>query len=152
MYQIAYIIHIIGVVFWVGSFISLGFVLKSLTNVNIEHALTKTLIKKLQQWVTYGVIPASIFVLLSGLYMIMPFSREGIPFYLSFMEQAGSVTILLTILFVTITSKRLTKKIKELPLKKNKPLQTLTKTYANYLFVSAFLSTVVIIVVGFRIV
>ncbi len=92
--------------------------LKSLTNVNIEHALTKTLIKKLQQWVTYGVIPASIFVLLSGLYMIMHFSREGIPFYLSFMEQAGSVTILLTILFVTITSKRLTKKIKELPLKK----------------------------------
>ncbi|GAF23856.1 hypothetical protein JCM19047_3703 [Bacillus sp. JCM 19047] len=68
------------------------------------------------------------------------------------MEQAGSVTILLTILFVTIASKRLTKKIKELPLKKDKPLQTVTKTYANYLFVSAFLSTVVIIVVGLRIV
>ncbi|WP_144560006.1 hypothetical protein [Shouchella miscanthi] len=152
MYQIAYIIHIIGVVFWVGSFVSLGFMLKSLTNVNTEHALSKTLIKKLQQWVTYGVIPASIFVLLSGLYMIMHFSREGIPFYLSFMEQAGSVTILLTILFVTIASKRLTKKIKELPLKKDKPLQTVTKTYANYLFVSAFLSTVVIIVVGLRIV
>ncbi|GAF23857.1 hypothetical protein JCM19047_3704 [Bacillus sp. JCM 19047] len=52
MYQIAYIIHIIGVVFWVGSFVSLGFMLKSLTNVNTEHALSKTLIKKMQQWVT----------------------------------------------------------------------------------------------------
>ena len=152
MYNIFYIVHIIGVVIWIGSFITLGVVLRALTKVDLPKESRKALISRIQGWVTYGIIPSAIFVLISGLYMIMQFERSGLPFYFSFMEQAGSLIILLTVIFVTLISSKLTKKVKGTPLKKEQTLQVSTKRYANYLLTSAVLGTVVIIVVGLRIV
>src|SRR5690606_20012486 len=130
MYSFNYILHIAGVAIWIGSFAALGYLLKTL--VRQENSLVEfsPVIKKIQKWVMMGVIPSLVLILFSGSFMIVQFNRETMPLYLTIMEQGGSLIILLTIIFVSIYSVRLTKKLKGLPLKKEKSLAQLAKMYA----------------------
>ena len=74
------------------------------------------------------------------------------PFYLSMMEQGGTLIILLTILFVSIYNVKLTKKLKVIQLKKDKSLAQITNVYTNFLLISTLLAIGIIVVVGLRIV
>lgn len=152
MYSFNYILHIAGVAIWIGSFAALGYLLKTL--VRQENSLVdfSPVIKKIQKWVMMGVIPSLVLILFSGSFMIVQFNRETMPLYLTIMEQGGSLIILLTIIFVSIYSVRLTKKLKGLPLKKEKSLAQLTKMYAQFLVISAILGIVIVMIVGLRIV
>lgn len=152
MYSFNYILHIAGVAIWIGSFAALGYLLKTL--VRQENSLVdfSPVIKKIQKWVMMGVIPSLVLILFSGSFMIVQFNRETMPLYLTIMEQGGSLIILLTIIFVSIYSVRLTKKLKGLPLKKEKSLAQLAKMYAQFLVISAILGIVIIMIVGLRIV
>lgn len=84
--------------------------------------------------------------------MILQFNRDSLPLYLTLMEQAGTLAIVISIVFVSIYSVRLTRKLKNIPLKKERTLSALTKTYANFLFVSTVLGTIIVIIVGLRLV
>jgi len=152
MYSFNYILHIAGVAIWIGSFAALGYLLKTL--VRQENSLVdfSPVIKKIQKWVMMGVIPSLVLILFSGSFMIVQFNRETMPLYLTIMEQGGSLIILLTIIFVSIYSVRLTKKLKGLPLKKEKSLAQLAKMYAQFLVISAILGIVIVMIVGLRIV
>lgn len=152
MYSLSYILHIIGIAVWIGSFSVLGYLLRILAKDETKLDQYTLIIKKTQKWVMWGVIPSLIIILNTGAYMILQFNRDSLPLYLTLMEQAGTLVILISIIFVSIYSVRLTKRFKNIPLKKERTLSTLTKTYANFLFVSTALGTIIVIIVGLRLV
>jgi uncharacterized membrane protein len=150
MYSLSYILHIAGVAIWVGSFFALGYLLRSLANEERKLADFSPVMKRIQKWVMRGVLPSLVLILLSGVYMILQFSRDSMPLYLTIMEQGGSLIILLTIILVSMYSVRLTKKLQGIPLRKERSLAKLTKLYANFLLISTLLGIGIIIVVGLR--
>lgn len=152
MYSFNYIIHIIGVVLWIGSFLGLGYLLRTIASQDKNINSFSAIIKKIQKWVMIGVIPSLVLIVVSGSFMIFQFNRETLPLYLSLMEQGGTLIILLTIIFVSIYSVRLTKKLKGIQMKKDQSLASITKMYANYLLLSSVLGVIIIIIVGLRIV
>lgn len=152
MYSLSYIIHIASVAIWIGSFFALGYLLKSLVNDVRKLDDFAPVTRRIQKWVMLGVFPSLGLILLSGVYMILQFDRDSLPLYLTIMEQGGSLIILLTILLVSVYSVRLTKKLKGIPLKKEKTLAEITKVYANYLLISTLLGVGIVIVVGLRLV
>src|SRR5690606_20060821 len=97
MYEWSYILHIVGVVIWIGSFIVLGYLLKGLTK-NGSLKDYSFVIKRIQKSVMVGVLPSLVLVLLSGTYMILQLNRDTMPLYLTIMEQGGTLIILLTII------------------------------------------------------
>ena len=145
-------LHIVGVAIWLGSFLALGFLLKSLVKDEKKLADFAPIIERMQKWVMMGVFPSLVLILLSGVYMILQFSRDSMPLYLTIMEQGGTLIILLTIIIVSIYSVRLTKKLQGIPLKKEKTLVGLTKIYSNFLLISTLLGIGIVIVVGLRLV
>jgi len=153
MYSTYYIFHIIGVAIWIGSFAALGFLLRSLIK-NKEDELEQYtfVIKRIRLWVNTGVLPSSFIVLITGVFMILQFDHDTLPFYLKFMEQAGSMIILFTIIAVTIYSRKIGKKLDGKLMKKEKNLESLSLMYTNFLFISAGLAAIVVIVTGMRII
>jgi len=145
-------LHIAGIAIWLGSFLALGYLLKSLVKDERKLADFAPVIKRIQKWVMMGVLPSLVLILLSGVYMILQFSRDSMPLYLTIMEQGGTIIILLTIILVSMYSVRLTKKLQGIPLKKEKTLVELTNVYSNFLLVSTLLGIGIIIVVGLRLV
>lgn len=145
-------LHIAGIAIWLGSFLALGYLLKSLVKDERKLADFAPVIKRIQKWVRMGVLPNLVLILLSGVYMILQFSRDSMPLYLTIMEQGGTIIILLTIILVSMYSVRLTKKLQGIPLKKEKTLVELTNVYSNFLLVSTLLGIGIIIVVGLRLV
>lgn len=152
MYSLSYILHVIGVAIWIGSFLVLGYLLKTVINQEKSLVGFSPIIKRIQSWVMLGVLPSLVLILLSGTYMILQFNRDTMPLYLTIMEQGGTLIILLTIILVSIYSVRLTKKLQGITLKKDRSIAQLTKIYANFLLISTLLGIGVIIVVGLRIV
>lgn len=151
MYSLSYILHIVGVALWIGSFAVIGYLLKILTK-NKGLKDFSVIIKRMQKWIMVGVLPSLLLIFLSGTYMIFQFNRDTMPFYLSIMEQGGTLIILLTILFVSIYNVKLTKKLKGIQLKKDKSLAQITNIYTNFLLISTLLAIGIIVVVGLRIV
>lgn len=150
MYSAYYIFHIAGVAVWIGSFAAFGFLLRSLIKNNESLEKYTFVISRIRLWINGGVIPSALIVLITGVLMILQFNRENLPFYLIFMEQAGSLVILFTIIVVSVYSRILRKKLQGLPLKKEKTLESVGLMYTNYLFTSAALALLIIMVVGMR--
>ncbi|SOC41499.1 hypothetical protein [Ureibacillus acetophenoni] len=152
MYSLYYILHIVGIAVWIGSFLVLGYLLKTLAKEQRRLIDLSPVIKKIQKWVMVGVVPSLVLILVSGSFMIFEFNRDSMPLYLKLMEQGGTLIILLTIIFVSIYSVKITKKLQGIQLKKDKSLAQLTKIYANYLLISTLFGIGVVIVVGLRLV
>ena len=150
MYELSYILHIAGVAVWLGSFLALGWLLRSLSKERGKLKSFAPVLRRIQSWVMWGVIPALLVIVLSGVYMILQFERDTLPLYLTLMEQGGTMIILLTIILVSIYSVKLSKKLKGSTLKKDRPLAGITKIYANYLLISTLAGIGIIIVVGLR--
>lgn len=112
MYELSYIVHIVGVALWLGSFLGFGYLLRGLAKGTVNLDTFAPVVRKIQKWVMFGIIPSLILIMTSGIYMIMQFNRDTMPLYLTLMEQMGSLVILLTIALVSVFSARLTKKLK----------------------------------------
>lgn len=151
MYNAYYIFHILGVVLWVGSFTAFGFLLRSLVKSGKGMENYSFVINRIRLWVNYGMNPSALIVMITGVMMILRFNRDTLPFYLTFMEQAGSLAILFSIIAVSIYSRKLRKKLNNLPMKKEKSLESISLHYTNFLLISAALAMVVVVVVGLRI-
>ncbi|MBU9721271.1 MULTISPECIES: hypothetical protein [Bacillaceae] len=151
MYNTYYILHMIGVILWIGSFVAFGYLLRSLVNSEKGMENYTFILNRIRLWVNAGILPSAVIVLITGTLMILQFNRDSMPFYLMFMEQAGSIIILFTVIAMSIYSRKLRKKISGIPMKKEKSLESLSLHYTNYLFASAALAMLVVVVVGLRI-
>lgn len=152
MYNWSYILHIVGVALWLGSFFGFGYLLRGLAKDGEKLKDYSLVIKKIQRWVMFGIQPSLMVILLTGVYMILQFNRDSLPLYLTLMEMGGGTIILITIILVSIFSVRLSKKLQGVPSKKEKSLASLTKLYANFLLVSMLLGIAIVVIVGLRIV
>lgn len=110
MYEWMFFIHLAGLAVWFG--VTLMGVLmllsarKSLAETGVSSIAQQTIrnINRLSH-------PSSFLVLASGLYMILQLDRDGLPFWISFMEQAGGTVILLFIVVMSILGSKLRKKL-----------------------------------------
>ncbi|WP_280770428.1 hypothetical protein [Salipaludibacillus daqingensis] len=152
MYSTYYIFHIVGIALWIGSFAAFGFLLRSLVNQKEPIETYSFVIKRIRLWVNTGVFPSSFIVMITGVLMILQFDRDTLPFYLQFMEQAGSIIILSTIISLAIYSRKISGKLNGKEMKKEKSLESLTLMYTNFLFGSAALALIVVIITGMRII
>jgi uncharacterized membrane protein len=152
MYTFFYFLHVLGVIIWVGAFISFGLLLRSLAKKEQLLDQHQGLLISMNRFVNRGVIPSSIIVLLSGVYLIMQFNRGDLPFYLTFMEQMGSLVILLSVILLTIQSRRINKWFNGDETDRKMSAKALSITYSRYMLGSALLALVVVFVVSMRIV
>ncbi len=115
MYGVLLFLHIAGVVLWLGSVVMAVILLstlkKDLQSPNIAELSTKTI--KLLNRVTH---PTAFLVLLTGIFMLMSdtwgmANHNSFPFWITFMEQAGAITILAFIIAVSIIGKKATKRL-----------------------------------------
>ncbi|GAA0465427.1 MULTISPECIES: hypothetical protein [Alkalibacillus] len=150
MYELSYSLHIVGVALWIGAFIVVGLLLRSLAKSEEELKKHSLVIEKLRRMINWVVLPSGIVVMLTGVYMILQFNRDTLPLYLKLMEEIGGVAILLTVIVVSLYSKKLKKKLQGIELKKDKSLTAITKMYTNFLFISTILSIVVVVIVAMR--
>ncbi|PYZ94802.1 hypothetical protein CR194_04545 [Salipaludibacillus keqinensis] len=150
MYAISYILHIAGIALWFGSFAAFGFLIRSLVKGEETEETYTPVMNKIRLWINVGVLPGAVIVMLTGVYMILQFNREALPFYMIFMEQAGSMVVLLTVIMISLYSRKMKKKLNGETLKKDKTLKSISLMYTNYLFASATLVLLVLVVVGMR--
>ncbi|SER89862.1 hypothetical protein [Salisediminibacterium halotolerans] len=151
MYSLMYILHIAGVALWLGSFAAFGYLLRSLVSSENSLDTYTSVVNKIRIWINAGVLPGAVLVMLTGVFMILQFDRANLPFYLLFMEQAGSIIILFTVIVLSVYSRKLKKKLNGEQLKKEKTLESLSLMYTNYLFTSAALGLVIVIITGMRV-
>ncbi|WP_152559312.1 hypothetical protein [Tumebacillus flagellatus] len=152
MMGILYFLHLAGFTVWLGSMLLLAILLlamrKNLGEWNSKplFLLTASLVK----WVLNG---AALVVLASGVGLVqtLGLTTGNKPFYVSFMEQTGGMTILLFIVLMTWFSNRASKKLRE---DKNQAPGAFPKLLARYsaaLSVFLILGVSVLLVVSFRV-
>lgn len=156
MYELMYFLHLTGVAIWVGAFIAFGLLLRSLVKSKQVEAQS-SIVNQIRRWVNIGIIPSGLIVLVTGVLMIVQFSRDALPMYMILMEQIGSLVILGSVIAISIYSFKLKKQMQAHslndvhPVKKHQSLAHLTSVYSKLLFSSAGLAIVVIVVVSLRI-
>lgn len=110
MYEWMFFIHLAGLAIWFGvtlmGVLMLLSVRKTLAVSGVATVAQQTIrnINRLSH-------PSAFLVLASGLYMILQLDRDGLPFWISFMEQAGGMVILLFIIVMSILGSKLRKKL-----------------------------------------
>lgn len=107
LYNASYFVHIIGIVLWMGSFVSFWFLLRTAVKQDSYEGIGNAIRKN----VNVVIIPATILIVVSGSYMIMQFNRDTMPLYLSLMEMGGTMVILLSIIALSILSRKISKAI-----------------------------------------
>lgn len=110
MYGWMFFIHIAGLAAWFGvtlmGALMLLWVRDKLSESDLSSAAL-TVVKNMNR-ITH---PAAFLVLVSGVFMVMEWSRDGMPFWLSFMERAGGMVILLFLIVLSILGAKLKKKL-----------------------------------------
>ena len=110
MYGLMFFIHLAGLAAWFGVTLMGVLMLLSIRRKLAESdmaSVAQTIIRNMDR-VTH---PSAFLVLASGVYMIMQFDRNGMPLWLTFMERAGGMVILLFIIILSILGVRLKKKL-----------------------------------------
>lgn len=142
VYNVSYFIHVIGIVLWIGSFMSFWFLLRTVVKQDSYEGIGNAIRKN----VNAVIIPASVLVVVSGSYMIMQFNRDSMPLYFSLMEMGGTMVILLSIIALSIISKKITKAVDEA-----KKI-ALYGYYRTTLLLSSVLGTAVVFIVALRLI
>lgn len=110
MYGWMFFIHLAGLAAWFGVTLMGLLMLLSVRGKLAESSYTsvaESIIRNINR-VTH---PAAFLVLLSGVIMIMQWNRDGMPFWLSFMERGGGMVIILFMIVLSILGARLRKKL-----------------------------------------
>jgi hypothetical protein len=105
-------IHLAGLAAWFGVTLMSAFLLMSVKRKAAAADLASSALGTIRIFnqVTH---PAAFLVLLSGVVMIMEWNREGMPFWLTFMERAGGLTALLFMIVLSIMGLGLKKKLQQ---------------------------------------
>jgi len=110
MYGWMLFIHLAGLATWFG--VTLMGVIMLLT---VKGRLAESNLASVAQGTIRNINrvthPAAFLVLASGLYMVMQWDHEDMPFWLAFMERVGGMTILLFMILLSIFGSKLKKKL-----------------------------------------
>jgi protoporphyrinogen IX oxidase len=145
--RIALFIHILFVATWFGGTSLMAMVLRDATRSNqlatMAHAL-----EKVQHWNLTMFIPTAIVVLLSGIYLWLPYAQK--PLWLLVKERFGSLFIILFMLVVTFYGKKLLQQIKANGIDSSKG-QAILKRYILMLNLSVLSMMILIFFVTLKI-
>jgi uncharacterized membrane protein len=101
MYGWMFFIHLASLAAWFGVTLMGVIMLLSMKGKLAESQLT-SVAQNIVRQINRITHPAAFLVLASGLYMIMQWDRNGMPFWLAFMERAGGMVIILFMILVSI--------------------------------------------------
>lgn len=113
MYGFMLFLHLGGLAIWLGSIFTVAMLLISLSK-NIQSADVSAIGARTIKIFNRITHPSSFIVLLSGIIMLMNLGMENhdnFPFWLKFMEMAGSMVILVFIILLSIMGKKTMKRI-----------------------------------------
>lgn len=132
-------LHIIGFTFWLGSLFSVTLVLLTMKKY-LDIVIVRKIIRKVIHTFNAIIYPASVVVLISGIYRVVQkdYSGTANSLWLNYMVVLGTVSVSLTIFLLAILGRRITIL---LPSYK-------TKTAILELRLSAYLSAVLLIMAG----
>ncbi|GAA0351944.1 hypothetical protein [Bacillus horti] len=156
MQSFYYFLHIIGVIIWIGSFIGFGLLLRSLAKKESVEQHTQV-VTKIDQLVKRLILPSALVVMISGVFLILPYDRGSLPLYITLMEQAGSLIILLSIIVLTIQSRKIQKALRqqtdgvEVSSAKKLTLQGVTDVYSKFMLGSAVMASTIVVIVSMKI-
>lgn len=112
MYNWMFFIHLASLATWFGVTLMGMIMLLSVKNKLAEnHASLSSVALSVLRNINRITHPAAFLVLASGLYMIMQWNRDGMPFWLTFMEQAGGLVIILFMILLSIFGARMKKNL-----------------------------------------
>lgn len=152
MYATYYFFHIVGVIIWVGAFISFGLLLRFLVKERAVDAYA-LIVKRIDQITKWFINPSAFIVLISGVLLLVAYGGPNKPLYITIMERAGSLVILLSIIALTLVSRKIKKAIGAsagTDSSKN-TLKRLTDIYGKFMLSSAVLACAIIVVVSMKI-
>ncbi len=150
MFKFWLFLHFTGLSIWLGSLLTITFILVMMKK-HLGSKELSTIVKKITRIGNILVHPSAFFVLLSGVFMIISMNLGSKPFYLAFMERVGGVTVLFTIIGVSLFGRQLVKKLTQLEedggvLKHTRSINS----YIMMMLLSILLVLAVIFVVSFR--
>lgn len=142
MYEFSYFVHIAGITLWIGSFLAFGWLLMPM----LESGSADQAGQQVRRLVNRLILPSSFLVVLSGSYMISQFDRSGMPLYLSLMEMGGTMIVLLSIIALTLLSRKISGAVQE------DKKASLYRLYRMALFSSAVLALGIVFIVALRLI
>lgn len=112
MYEWMFFVHLAGLAAWFGVTLMGAMMLLSVKGKIADSGATSAAVSTIKNMnrVTHL---AAVLVLVSGLYMILQWNRDSMPFWLRFMEQAGGMTVLLFIIVLAIMGSKLKKNLSQ---------------------------------------
>lgn len=110
MYEWMFFIHLAGLAAWFGVTL-MGVLMLLSVKGKLAEANFSSVAQSVVRNINRVTHPAAFLVLASGLYMIMQWSRDGMPFWLAMMERAGGMVILLFIIVMSILGSKLRRKL-----------------------------------------
>lgn len=105
-----FFIHLAGLAVWFGVTL-MGILMLLSARKNLAQSGVSSIAEQTIRNINRLSHPSSFLVLASGLYMILQLDRDALPFWISFMEQAGGMIILLFIIVMSILGSKLRKKL-----------------------------------------
>lgn len=106
MYSWMLFIHLAGLAAWFGVTLLGAIMLSSFKGKIAEAGISSVALSTVKN-INRVTHLSAFLVLASGLYMILQWDREGMPFWLAFMERAGGMIVLLFIIILSIFGGRL---------------------------------------------
>lgn len=113
MFGLLLFLHLIGLSIWLGSIVAIAILLLWIKK-QMNSTLVGSLVQKIIKTFNLLTHPSSFIILVTGILMLV---KQGItkdgggPFWMSYMQQVGAMTILLFIIIFSILGKRLVKRI-----------------------------------------
>ncbi|GFR38059.1 hypothetical protein PRECH8_13550 [Insulibacter thermoxylanivorax] len=112
MYNWMFFIHLASLATWFGvTLMGMIMLLSVKSKLAENHASLSSVTLSVLRNINRITHPAAFLVLASGLYMIMQWNRDGMPFWLAFMEQAGGLVIILFMILLSIFGARMKKSL-----------------------------------------
>lgn len=143
MYGLMFFLHIAGLCIWFGSMVTVLALLlvlrKELRNETVSALTQKTI--RISNRITH---PSAFLVLLSGIVMLVMIGMDqhsNLPFWIIFMEQAGSLVILAFFIAVSIAGRKVTKHLAA------NNLSLADKSLNTYLIIMVILALAIIAVI-----
>lgn len=147
--SIALFIHVIGVATWFGSITLMAMYLRNATRTkNLENMATA--LATTHRWNLTMMIPTSVLVLITGIYMFAAIGGAEKPLWLLVKERFGSLFVILFIIVISFYGKKLLQKVKDTETKQEMA-QTLLKRYILILNLSVLCMVILIFFVTVKI-
>ncbi|WP_336776235.1 hypothetical protein [Paenibacillus sp. MMO-58] len=113
MYEFFLFLHLTAISIWLGSVLTIAIMLLTMRQ-QIANRDIKSLAQKAIRTFNRIMYPSSFLVLVSGIVMIVKLGKDSArPFWLEYMQDAGAMTILVSIILSGIWGKKVIKRINQ---------------------------------------